>query len=120
MAGIRALQADEREPLLGAMFETYIAQNLVSIVGGRWKEAELYFWSVQGRHEVDFIIEAGRNCVAIEVKSSARWEKKDLSGLETFVNSTPRCVAGILGHNGTQAVRLGERIWALPLDLILS
>jgi len=120
MAGIHALQVDEREPLLGAMFETYIAQNLVSIVGGRWKEAELYFWSVQGRHEVDFIIEAGRNCLAIEVKSSARWEKKDLSGLEAFVNSTPPCVAGILGHNGTEAVRLSEKIWALPLDLILS
>jgi hypothetical protein len=54
MAGIHALQSDEREPLLGAMFETYIAQNLASIVGGRWKESELYFWSVQGRHEVDF------------------------------------------------------------------
>jgi len=120
MAGIHALQVDEREPLLGAMFETYIAQNLISIVGGRWKEAELYFWSVQGRHEVDFIIEAGRNCLAIEVKSSARWEKKDLSGLEAFVNSTPPCVAGILGHNGTEAVRLSEKIWALPLDLILS
>jgi len=120
MAGIHALQVDEREPLLGAMFETYIAQNLISIVGGRWKEDELYFWSVQGRHEVDFIIEAGRNCLAIEVKSSARWEKKDLSGLEAFVNSTPPCVAGILGHNGTEAVRLGEKIWALPLDLILS
>ena len=120
MAGIHALQVDEREPLLGAMFETYIAQNLISIVGGRWKEAEIYFWSVQGRHEVDFIIEAGRNCLAIEVKSSARWEKKDLSGLEAFVNSTPPCVAGILGHNGTEAVRLSEKIWALPLDLILS
>jgi uncharacterized protein len=89
------------------MFETYVAQNLVSLIGSRWKEAELYFWSVQGRHEVDLIIEAGRNCPAIEAKSSARWEKKD-------------CVAGILGHNGTEAVRLGEKIWALPLDLILS
>jgi predicted AAA+ superfamily ATPase len=120
LAGIHEFQADEREPLLGSMFETYVAQNLVSIIGSRCKDAALYFWSVQGRHEVDFIIEAGRNCLALEVKSSARWEKKDLSGLEAFLNSTPRCVAGILGHNGTEAVRLGERIWALPLDLILS
>jgi uncharacterized protein len=120
MAGIHGFQEKEQEPLFGAMFETYVAQNLVSIVGCRWKDAELYFWSVQGRHEVDFVIEAGRNCLAIEVKSSARWEKKDLAGLEAFLNSTPRCVAGILGHNGTEAVRLGEKIWALPLDLILS
>jgi predicted AAA+ superfamily ATPase len=120
MAGVHGFEGGEREPLFGAMFETYVTQNLVSIVSSRWKEATLYFWNVQGRHEVDFIIEAGRNCLAIEVKSAARWEKKDLSGLEAFVNSTPRCVAGILGHNGTEAVRLGERLWALPLDLILS
>lgn len=120
MAGIRKLQTEEREPLLGAMFETYVAQNLVSIIGSRWKEAELCFWSVQGRHEVDFIIEAGRNCLAVEVKSSARWEKKDLSGLEAFLGSMPRCVAGILCHNGTEAVRLGDKIWALPLSLVLS
>ena len=120
MAGIHGFQAKEQEPLFGAMFETYVAQNLVSIVGGRWKDAGLFFWSVQGRHEVDFVIEAGRNCLAVEVKSSARWEKKDLGGLEAFLSFTPRCVAGILGHNGTEAVRLGEKIWALPLDLILS
>jgi hypothetical protein len=120
MAGIHGFQDKEQEPLFGAMFETYVAQNLISIVGSRWKEAQLYFWSVQGRHEVDFVIGAGRDCLAIEVKSSARWEKKDLAGLEAFLSFTPRCVAGILGHNGTEAVRLADKIWALPLDLILS
>jgi predicted AAA+ superfamily ATPase len=28
---------------------------------------------VQGRYEVDFIIEVGRECLAIEVKSASRW-----------------------------------------------
>jgi len=120
MAGIHKFQMDEREPLLGAMFETYVAHNLLSILGSRRKEAELYFWSVQGRHEVDFIIEAGRDCLALEVKSSARWEKKDLSGLEAFLAATPHCKAAVLCHNGTDAVRLGEKIWALPLGLVLS
>ena len=120
LAGIEKFQADYREPLLGAMFETCVAQNLLSLIGSRWKEARLYFWSVQGRHEVDFVIEAGRNCLAIEVKSSARWEQKDLSGIEAFLSSTPHCKAAILCHNGTEAVRLGEKIWALPLGLVLS
>ena len=120
MAGIDDLQSDYNEPMMGAMFETYVAQNLLAIIGSRWKEARLYFWSVQGRYEVDFVVEAGRSCMAIEVKSSARWDKKDLSGLEAFLAATPHCKAAVLCYNGTQAVRLGEKIWAIPLGLLLS
>ena len=120
MVGIDNFRMDYQEPLLGALFETYVAQNLFAIIDSRWKEAQLYFWGIQGRNEVDFIIEVGRYCLAIEVKSSARWQKKDLSGLEAFLAATPHCVAGVLCYNGTKAVRLGERLWALPLDLVLS
>jgi len=120
MVGITKFQMDYGEPLLGALFETYVAQNLLAIIGSRWKEAQLYFWNVQGRHEVDFVIEVGRKCLAIEVKSSARWQKKDLSGLEAFLSATPHCIAAVLCYNGTEAVRLGDKIWALPLGLVLS
>ena len=70
--------------------------------------------------EVDFIIEDGGKCIAMEVKAAARWEKGDLSGLKAFVASTPRCLAGILAYNGASPVRLGERLWAIPLGLLLS
>jgi len=120
MVGIDKFRMDYQEPLLGALFETYVAQNLFAIINTRWKEAQLYFWGIQGRNEVDLIIEVGRNCLAIEVKSSARWQKKDLSGLEAFLAATPHCVAGVLCYNGTEAVQLGERLWALPLGLVLS
>jgi predicted AAA+ superfamily ATPase len=120
IVGIDKFQMDQQEPLLGALFETYVAQNLFAIIHSRWKEAQLYFWSIQGRNEVDFIIEVGRNCLAMEVKSSARWQKKDLSGLEAFLAATPYCVAGVLCYNGREAVRLGEKLWALPLGMVLS
>ncbi|MBM4276737.1 MAG: ATP-binding protein [Deltaproteobacteria bacterium] len=120
MVGVDSFSMDYQEPLLGALFETYVAQNLFAILSARWKEAQLYFWSIQGRNEVDFIIEVGRNCLAVEVKSSGRWQKKDFSGLEAFLATTPHCVAAVLCYNGTEAVRLGEKLWALPLGLILS
>jgi predicted AAA+ superfamily ATPase len=120
MAGIDRIPRDNTEPILGLIFETYVAQNLLAIIGSRWKEARLFFWSIQGRHEVDFIVEVGQRCIALEVKSSARWEKRDLSGLEAFLAVTPHCKAAVLCHNGTEAVQLGEKIWALPLSLLLS
>jgi hypothetical protein len=108
------------DPLKGAMVETYVAQNIVGIVDSTWPQANLYFWNIQGRHEVDFIIEAGDRCIAIEVKASARWEKTDLAGLKSFIAATPQCTAGILAYNGTTPVRLGEKLWAIPLSMLLQ
>lgn len=108
------------DPLKGAMVETYVAQNIVGIVDSSWPQANLYFWNIQGRHEVDFIIEAGSRCIAIEVKSAGRWEKDDLAGLKSFVAATPQCAAGILAYNGTTAVNLGGKLWAIPLSLLLQ
>jgi predicted AAA+ superfamily ATPase len=75
------------DPLYGALLETYVAQNLLSILSARWQNASMYFWTVQGRHEVDFIIEAGRSCIALELKSAARWQEKDLAGPTSLVLS---------------------------------
>jgi predicted AAA+ superfamily ATPase len=108
------------DPMYGALFETYAAQNLLSILSSRWQDAGLYFWSIQGRNEVDFIVEAGKSCIALELKSGSRWQERDLSGLKAFLNATPHCKAAILCHNGEQSVRLGAKLWALPLSIILS
>jgi predicted AAA+ superfamily ATPase len=120
MVGLTGASQIRDDPLYGALFETYIAQNLLSILNSRWPEASLHFWAVQGRHEVDFVIEAGRECLALEIKSAARWREKDLSGLKSFLAATKHCKAAVLCHNGDAAVRLGAKLWALPVSLILS
>jgi predicted AAA+ superfamily ATPase len=120
LTGLNRIEFTSSQPLTGSMFETYIAQNLLSLTEGRWPSACLYFWSVQGRNEVDFIIEVNNYCIALEIKSGTRWQERDLSGLKAFLTATPHCKAAILGYNGTEIVKLGEKIWALPLSLILS
>lgn len=117
LAGIKSL---EDEPFKGAMFETYAAQNLSAIINARLTDAQLYFWNVQGRHEVDFIIESENKCIAVEVKAAARWTDKDLSGVRAFLSQTPQCIAAVLAYNGTESVRLGDKIWAIPISTVLS
>jgi predicted AAA+ superfamily ATPase len=92
----------------------------MGIIDARWSGARLHFAAVQGRYEVDFVIETGRHCVAIEIKSGARWDERDLSGLKSFMSATPNCKAGILGYNGKEAVQLGKNLWALPVSILLS
>jgi|WetSurMetagenome_2_1015567.scaffolds.fasta_scaffold00201_14 uncharacterized protein len=118
LAGIQNLTYDN--PLLGGIFETYVANNLLSIIDSAWTDASLYFWNIQGRHEVDFIIEEGDKCLAVEVKASARWQERDLEGLRSFLTATPTCAAAILAYNGRDTVKLGAKLWAMPLSLALS
>ena len=120
LGGLDTTSSIKHDPLFGALFETYVAQNLLSILNSRWQDVVLYFWSIQGRNEVDFIIEEGRSCIALELKSAARWQEKDFAGLNAFLKATPHCKAAILCHNGEDAVKLGEKRWALPISLILS
>jgi predicted AAA+ superfamily ATPase len=117
LAGLESLDPD---PLRGAYYETYVAQNLLGILSARWPAAGLYFWNIQGRVEVDFVIEAGNACLALEVKTSPRWSDRDLSGLRSFLSFTPHCRVGILAYNGKETVKLGNRIWAIPLSAVLS
>ena len=120
LAGLEPSAAIREDPLFGSLFETYAAQNLRSILSARWPRARLHFWAVQGRHEVDFVVEAGRECMALEIKCAARWQEHDLAGLKAFLGATSHCRAAVLCHNGTAAAKLGDRLWALPAELILS
>jgi predicted AAA+ superfamily ATPase len=78
------------------------------------------FWSVQGRYEVDFVISQGRVAVSIEVKAGTRYRDADLSGLRAFVARAPDTRAGILAYNGTEALKIGPGLFAVPLGLLLS
>lgn len=53
-------------------------------------------------------------------KIRCRWSPRDLAGLREFISVTPNCKAAILAYNGTRALKLGGRLWAIPLDVLLS
>jgi predicted AAA+ superfamily ATPase len=120
LSGVTDLGLGVDEPVRGPLVETYAAQNLSAILETRWPAARLSFWHVQGRYEVDFVVEAGRECLAIEVKSASRWDRRDTAGLRAFLGRTPRCRAAILAHGGAESVRLEDRLWAIPLGTVLS
>ena len=69
---------------------------------------------------MDFVIEAGRDTVAIEVKAAARWDDRDLAALRAFLEKTPRCRVALLAYGGAETVRLAEHLWAVPLAAVLA
>ncbi|MFC1705222.1 DUF4143 domain-containing protein [Planctomycetota bacterium] len=113
-----ACEAHDRRCHRGMLIETWVLQNILGIVASHGMR--VYFWSVQGRHEVDFVIEAAGKVVAVEVKAASRWDKKDLSGLRAFLAATPHCEAAVLAYNGETVARLDDRLLAIPLSLLLA
>jgi predicted AAA+ superfamily ATPase len=97
-----------------------VLQNLAGILGAHLPQAEISFWSVQGRHEVDFIVSSRRRAIAIEVKAATRFGDRDLASLRAMMERTTGLAGGILAYNGREAVQLDERLWAVPLGLLLS
>ena len=68
--------------------------------------------------EVDFVIEntAGK-LVCVEVKASATIKEKDLRGLKKLAQlSGDQFKMGVLLYDGTEAMPLGDSIWAVPLS----
>ncbi len=119
LADVDSLKVEDNEPMRGVMFETYFLQNISSILGTHLPEARIFYWHVQGRYEVDFIIEHKKNCIALELKSATRWSERDLASLKIFLDQTPSCKAGILVYNGKQVAQLGDKLWAIPMGKIL-
>ena len=120
MAGISSLEPGRDDLLRGALYETYVAQNLAALLEAHVPDARLTFWHEQGRHEVDFVIEANRRVFAIEVKAATRWSEGDLSGLRAFLDRTPDCVAAVLAYNGIESARLEDRLWVIPMSHLIQ
>jgi predicted AAA+ superfamily ATPase len=120
LIGDRGVPMGPADPYAGALLETYVAQNLQGILSAWLPRASLCYWCVQGRQEVDFVVEHQGRCLAIEVKSASRWSPGDVIGLRRFVESTPSCVAGILACGTASTHRLGERLFVAPLSALLE
>lgn len=119
LSDVEGLKIEDDEPMRGVMFETYMLQNISSILGTHLPDARITYWHVQGRYEVDFIIEYKKICIALELKSAARWSERDLASLKIFLDNTPSCKAGILVYNGRQTAQLGEKLWAVPMGMMV-
>lgn len=120
LAGVTEVGTSSAEPLRGALLENFVLQNLMAALEPHLIGVRFYFWHEQGRQEVDFVIEHGRELVAVEVKATGRLNMDDTRSLRDFMRRTPACVAGVLSYFGQEVMPLGEKLWAVPLHVLLA
>jgi len=118
----RALTGRIRDPLsdleVGKLLETFILHEMRAAMWYQNKGGELSYWRSSGGLEVDFVWTRGDRSVAVEVKSSARWEKSHGRALAELLASgaAGRCY-GV--YRGKQALRFGKLL-VLPVPRFLE
>ena len=103
---------------LGAALETLIFHHLRVLANLMMPPARLYFWREHGGLEVDFILEHGRQVLAIEVKLSAQVGYGDAAGLRRFLEDCPQASGGMILYAGKTIRHLSDKIVALPWPLL--
>jgi predicted AAA+ superfamily ATPase len=103
-----------------------LLENLVLVQLLTWQETVsprpgLYYWRAHSGHEVDFVIEAGRRLLPIEVKTGSRVRLADLEGLGVFLDQYPReAPFGIVLYGGAALEQVTDRVLSVPLDLVMA
>lgn len=120
LIGIDDFEQRGAERFRGALHETWVAQNLRSILAAHSPRAELLFFNVQGRHEVDFVVHEPRRRIAIEVKAATSFDESDLSGLRALRSSTDRVACSILAYGGREALEVEDGLFVVPTAELLS
>jgi uncharacterized protein len=90
---VRALTGRLRDPLdsneYGRLLEGYILHELRAYIAYKNCGGELSYWRTSDGAEVDLIWRRGDKVIGIEVKSSARWDRKFLRGLTKLQGIVP-------------------------------
>ena len=81
LLGIESAKDVKRHFARGALFENYVAIELLKKRYNSGKDSNLYFWRDSHGAEIDFIIDSGAGLIPIEVKSSETLEISLFKGI---------------------------------------
>lgn len=106
-------------PMLGALFETFVAAELRKHMAVLPGAANLYHWRAHSGSEVDFILERDGIFHPIEAKLGSRPSRKDAAGIRAFRECHPqhKIAPGLVIAPVERFEWLTERDGAVPWDL---
>lgn len=123
----RLLKANERQievdgAIAGAMFESFVAMELLRLAEVSVAEASLFHYRDKTGREVDIVLESASGEVAgVEVKAGATVGGSDLAGLRRLREKLgDRFTCGVVLYAGERTLPFGDRLWIVPLAALWS
>ncbi len=104
----------------GAIYESFISMELLKILHNSGTIFDAYYWRTQDGAEVDVIIEAKGKTFPFEIKAKSRINKRDASGLISFLADHPEIQNGYIIYPGRETLQVHPKVWALPDWLLLA
>jgi predicted AAA+ superfamily ATPase len=103
----------------GLLLEHWIAQELHARTGTLWPELSVYHYRTKHGAEVDFVLQAGREIWAVEVKASRQVSREALSGFDSLALRAKGLKRRIVVFLGERGQRLGDAE-VLPVEEFLA
>lgn len=110
-----------RGPVTGAMFESLVVTEVHKWVSTAERMVDLSFYRTRSGLEVDLLVGTEHGIWGIEAKAATRLRSSDWRGLRDVGGSLgSRWRGGLVVYRGTTVQRLGENIWAVPVERLLA
>jgi uncharacterized protein len=108
-------------PMLGAMFETLVVNEVLRQGNTLAMPPEAYHWRTGGGAEVDLVLDRDGKLYPIEVKCKSHLTKHDTRGLRAFRETYggDRIMAGLIVYAGSECYRVDDQTIALPWNVML-
>ena len=121
LLGIHDVEALSRHPKLGALVETWVAQELLKLLALSPEPLRLYGWRLQSGPEVDFLIERGDRVVAIEVKWGRQLDPSVLRAVRWLQEQLgTRLILSVVLYGGEDVMALAPQLVAVPYDVFFG
>lgn len=102
---------------LAGLLEGFVFSDLAKQVGQESEPIAIYHLRDRDQVEVDFVLEQRGRTVGIEVKATAFVKPVDFHGLKQLGDAARDSFAcGIVLHDCERVERIGERLFAMPID----
>ncbi len=103
-------------PVLGAMFETWVANEILRQTITLNMPPQAYHWRTAGGAEVDLVLDRDGKLYPIEVKCKTNLTKHDTRGIRAFRETyeKSRIMTGLIVYAGKDCYRIDRNTIALP------
>lgn len=99
----------------GEHLENIVAHDLLAWRQTQAPTPQILYWRTTSGREVDFVIEAGRTLLPIEVKTTQQPSSGDLASLRAFMDEYgDRAVGGLLLYGGEETFWVAKEVLAAP------
>jgi uncharacterized protein len=118
LLGANEQRIDSDGGLAGAVFESFVAMELLRQADWAQAEVSLFHYRDNQKREVDVVIETNAGDIAgVEVKAGATVDRGDFAGLRHLRDKLgEKFKGGVVLYTGARALPFGERLAAVPMN----